>query len=389
MPPLQLRQEFPTLKAFKEALHTWAIEAHFEPRILKSDTGRVRVGCKRDPNCPFVIRCNWERKGGRDPLARVTVLRDRHTCLNGVEWTTIPAMGMVGDGMGGVGGAGLVGAGGLVDDGMGNGRVMDGSGQGGVVAVPVLPKVQRNSASRLPFLMEILPRLMTITKETTPVEIRDVLMREYSAEVHLQQCRRAKTEILKKQSGEGQDVQDPNHPSSAGEHSVTPGGRSMAPQQGGPPQMSQQQQSQRQHPSQQNQHAQRGMLQQQQQAQLDGLGHDSGNESAGASMFAELTSNPNASPHPTFVMHTGPGGGVVVPRSPSNRSAGPPLGSAQMGGPMGAPPMMAPSPVGSHGVNTGPHGMEQPVRCPYCINARWLRSIKDAVDHMSMHVVTD
>merc|ERR1712230_167021 len=62
------------------------IEAHFEPRILKSDTGRVRVGCKRDPNCPFVIRCNWERKGGREPLARVTVLRERHTCLNGLEW---------------------------------------------------------------------------------------------------------------------------------------------------------------------------------------------------------------------------------------------------------------------------------------------------------------
>ncbi|RAL63915.1 hypothetical protein DID88_003103 [Monilinia fructigena] len=64
--------------------------------------------------------------------------------------------------------------------------------------LPVLPKVQRNSASRLQFLMGILPKLMTITKETTPVEIRDCLMREFGAEVHLQQCRRAKTEILKK-----------------------------------------------------------------------------------------------------------------------------------------------------------------------------------------------
>jgi hypothetical protein len=30
---------------------------------------------------------------------------------------------------------------------------------------------------------------------------------------------------------------------------------------------------------------------------------------------------------------------------------------------------------------------EAPVRCPYCINHRWMKSIKDAVEHMSMHVV--
>lgn len=334
MPPLHLRQEFPTLKAFKEALHAWAIEAHFEPRILKSDTGRVRVGCKRDPNCPFIIRCNWERKGGREPLARVTVLRDKHTCLNGVEWLAAAQAGAVGNGNMGGAHNGHVGMGGH-DAGNGMNGAMGGMGtveirqdeDGNIVGgarvlgpvesrprervahqgiVPVLPKVQRNSASRLPFLMEILPKLMLITKETTPVEIRECLLREYGAEVHLQQCRRAKTEILKKQSVEGEE---------------------------------------------------RGIQQQDQdmrdQPPLDGMGSDSAND-ASQQLFGDLNATPNQSPHP-FTLHTATG--VVTPVMPDRSVA-------------------ALRTVG-----------EAPVRCPFCINHRWMRSIKDAVEHMSMHVV--
>jgi hypothetical protein len=360
MPPLHLRQEFPTLKAFKEALHAWAIEAHFEPRILKSDTGRVRVGCKRDPNCPFVIRCNWERKNGREPLARVTVLRDKHTCLNGLaEWRP-PVMGsgapmhMVGPPPGGMV-AGMGGPGGMNGGMNGNVNVnvngMQGMQQTPVVPsleirqdedgnivggarvlgpidprpnpnmgdntgiVPVLPKVQRNSASRLPFLMEILPRLMNITKETTPVEIRECLLREYGAEVHLQQCRRAKTEILKKRNnGEG----DQSNMDANGEpdNQDMRGGQSM-----------------------------------------DGMGssdHQDGNQQ----MFTtgqDMNNGVNVNGDGDFTLHTA--SGVVIPQVPSRREA-------------------ALNAVG-----------EAPVRCPYCINHRWMRSIKDAVEHMSMHVV--
>lgn len=345
MPPLHLRQEFPTLKAFKEALHAWAIEAHFEPRILKSDTGRVRVGCKRDPDCPFVIRCNWERRGDREPLARVTVMREKHTCVNGVEW--MRAGGPGGVGAGGVGGGGGASAGGSGNEGMqgqetqGHGRGMGGMGgatgtleirqdeEGNIVGgarvlgpvegrqqqqqqgssdgmgggggpggggagqiVPVLPKVQRNSASRLPFLMEILPRLMNITKQTTPMEIRESLLREYGAEVHLQQCRRAKTEILKLRASE-EETQD--------------------------------------------------------------MGQNSMDQNdANQQLFGDMNVSPNQSPHP-FTLHTAQG--VVTPVIAERSTA-------------------ALRSVG-----------EAPVRCPYCINHRWMRSIKDAVEHMSMHVV--
>ncbi|TVY53187.1 hypothetical protein LSUE1_G010358, partial [Lachnellula suecica] len=187
------------------------------------------------------------------------------------------------------------------------------------VVIPVLPKVQRNSASRLPFLMEILPRLMNIVKETTPMEIRECLLREYGAEVHLQQCRRAKTEILKKRGADGVEttlqgqnnhngIQDPSHRT----------------------------------------------------ASLD-MGSESTNEPSNQ-LFGDMNGNgnrnnvttPNQSPHP-FTLHAA--NGVVAPVVPDRSTA-------------------ALRAVG-----------EQPMKCPYCINLRWMTSIKDAVEHMSMHVV--
>lgn len=152
-------------------------------------------------------------------MARVTVMKKEHTCLNGVEWLAAATQG---NNMGG----GHMGNGMNTMNGMGTveirqdeeGNIVGGARVLGPIEtrprndighnsgiIPVLPKVQRNSASRLPFLMQILPQLMNITKETTPVEIRDCLLKNYGAEVHLQQCRRAKTEILKKQAAGGEE----------------------------------------------------------------------------------------------------------------------------------------------------------------------------------------
>ncbi|KAL5328503.1 hypothetical protein ACEPPN_002002 [Leptodophora sp. 'Broadleaf-Isolate-01'] len=361
MPALYLRQEFPTLKAFKEALHAWAIEAHFEPRILKSDTGRVRVGCKRDPNCPFVIRCNWERKGGREPLARVTVLRERHTCLNGLEWrpggvggigngipSTVPGTiggpaNMIGtpggmNGLGGPGGQHQTPGLEIRQDAEGN--IMGGARILGPISprqnpnnasptptlLPVLPKVQRNSASRLPFLMEILPRLMRIDKDTTPVEIRECLLREYGAEVHLQQCRRAKTEILKKRAEQGE-----------GDNQVVDGGGS-----------------------------------------LDGMGSQDGE--ANANLFGgDLHSTPNqnnasVNGAPNMNGNAGPGGPVVGPGPDQDFQLHTASGVV-------IPQVPRRSEAALSAVS------EQAVRCPFCINHRWMRTVKEAVEHMSMHVV--
>lgn len=274
-------------------------------------------------------------------------MRDKHTCLNGVEWLAAAGhggahghaqhvnghgggmgQGNTGQGqgntaMGGMGGMGTVE---IRQDEEGNivggarvlgpveSRPRESVGGHGQI-IPVLPKVQRNSASRLPFLMDILPKLMNITKETTPVEIRECLLREYGAEVHLQQCRRAKTEILKKQtvgSSEGPEMQP------------------------------QQQQAQ----DMRNQDIRS-------QPTLDGMGSETANDS-NQQLFGDMNSTPHQSPHP-FTLHTATG--VVTPAAPDRSSS-------------------ALRTVG-----------EAPVRCPYCLNHRWMRSIKDAVEHMSMHVV--
>lgn len=313
------------------------------------------------------MRCNWERKSGREPLARVTVLRDRHTCVNGIPgWSSqgvVQSNNNVGMGMmGGMVNMGNGGMNGMVptqhhpsvpleirqdEDGniVGGARVLGpinprGSVQqqneppNGLMPVQGLPKVQRNSASRLPFLMETLPRLMNITKETTPVDIRECLMREYGAEVHLQQCRRAKTEILKGRS-EGVDGGQQN-----GMEQVqvqVPSNQS---------QQQQQQQVQQHHQQQQDMRAQSGGQ------SMDGMGSDTND--AHANMFAEMNTTANDTSHP-YQLHAS--SAVVPPQMPTRNIS-----------------------------NTG--GGEQPVKCPYCINLRWMKSIKDAVDHMSMHVVT-
>ena len=302
------------------------------------------MGCKRDPNCPFVVRCNWERKNGREPLARVTVLRDRHTCLNGIEWTASPLTGMpgMGNGMGGPPGMGgnvmnMSPQVGIRQDDEGNivggARVLGpidtgrpgGPNDVGPPVVPVLPKVQRNSASRLPFLMDILPRLMNITKETTPMEIRECLLREYGAEVHLQQCRRAKTEILKKRQSDG--------PETPGQGQNNHGQRPDTSHRMGSTDMG----SESTEPS--------------NQLFGDMNGNGSGNNTNGN---RNSVTTPNQSPHP-FTLHAA--NGIVAPVVPDR----------------GAAALRA---VG-----------EQPIKCPYCINSRWMSSIKDAVEHMSMHVV--
>lgn len=99
---------------------------------------------------------------------------------------------------------------------------------------------------------------------------------------------------------------------------------------------------------------------------MEGMGHD-GSHDASQQLFGDMSVSPNPSrnhnhnqshsPHP-FALHTAQG--VVTPVM-SDRTSG--------------------------ALRTPAGPAEPPVRCPYCINHRWMRSIKDAVEHMSMHVV--
>lgn len=219
-----------------------------------------------------------------------------------------------------VGGARVLGS----IDGRGGGVQQNDVGVGPPV-VPVLPKVQRNSASRLPFLMNILPQLMSISKDTTPMEIRECLLREYGAEVHLQQCRRAKTEILKKRETDGSEtpVQGQNGHNQRPGTSHRTGSLDMGSESTNEPSQ-----------------------------QL--FGDMNGNPNVNGNSNRNSNTTPNQSPHP-FTLHAA--NGVVAPVVQDRGTAA----------------LRAVS--------------EPPIKCPYCINSRWMSSIKDAVEHMSMHVV--
>lgn len=208
--------------------------------------------------------------------------------------------------------------------------------------IPVLPKVQRNSASRLPFLMDILPKLMVVNKETTPVEIRECLLREYGAEVHLQQCRRAKTEILKRMVAV-QGMQEDADAEGEGD-----GGEGQS---------------------------------------ADGIGSDAGEGNTG--MFGNDTMSPHQTPvkgAPNGGMNGGMNGGPNLGNPPpqgDGRGDGREQHDFRLHTASGVviPQMPSRSEAALSAVS------EPPIRCPFCVNHRWMRSIKDAVEHMSMHVV--
>ncbi|KAI9649588.1 hypothetical protein NHQ30_002168 [Ciborinia camelliae] len=234
--------------------------------------------------------------------------------------------------------------------------------------LPVLPKVQRNSASRLPFLMGILPKLMTITKETTPVEIRDCLMREFGAEVHLQQCRRAKTEILKKggsgdeeMGGHGGGLGSDGTVSGTGSGNGNGNGNGNINRSGG------------------SGNGSSGMQGSNNMAQQNQV------------LFPEMNSHPNGTSNNV----NAPMSNGAPPSQNGNRVEPPIPPNTNRTGSSGSPPqftlhtaqgIVAPA-VPERNEAALMTVVEPPIRCPYCINHRWMRSIKDAVEHMSMHVV--
>ena len=147
MPPIESGQEFASLAAFKRALQAWAIEDRFQPKILDSDSKRVRVGCRSGPDCSFRIRCNFNDKTG---TAKVTTLDGAH-----------------------------------------NNHIQQGRDQ----AV----RITRPEAGKLSFLVQAVPNLMEITSETSTKDIIDAVARAYGPDIMLRQAQKVKAYLLRKQ----------------------------------------------------------------------------------------------------------------------------------------------------------------------------------------------
>ena len=147
--PIEPGHIFPSLADFKEALRQWAIERNFTPHILDSDSHRVRAGCRSSPDCPFRIRANYNAKRGD---ARVTIVDDVHTC-------------------------GLTGQG------------------------PAHQNIKRAETGKMKFLMEAVPRLMTVTAETTIPNIIEVVERHYGQQIPKRQAQKVKGALVQRVKG--------------------------------------------------------------------------------------------------------------------------------------------------------------------------------------------
>ena len=146
MPPIVQGQIFPTLADFKNALRDWAIERNWTPHILDSDSHRVRAGCRSSADCPFRIRANYSVRRGD---AKVTTCDDNHSC----EPFRTPA---------------------------------DGKAH---------QDIKRAETGKLKFLLEAVPKLMSVTLDTNIVEIIDAIERKYGQKIPTRQAQKVKANL--------------------------------------------------------------------------------------------------------------------------------------------------------------------------------------------------
>lgn len=142
MPAILPGQKFSSLIDFKKALHEWAVEENFTPAILDSDTHRVRAGCRSSPDCPFRIRANFHEKLG---FAKVTTVDHVHNCTT----------------------AGQVAS----------------------------QDIKRAETCKLKFLLEVVPKLLTVDRETSTKTIMEVVERRYGQKIALRQAQKVKAHL--------------------------------------------------------------------------------------------------------------------------------------------------------------------------------------------------
>ena len=142
MPAIIPGQKFASLIDFKKALHEWAVEENFTTAILDSDTHRVRAGCRSSPDCPFRIRANFHEKLG---FAKVTTVDHVHNCAT----------------------AGQVAS----------------------------QDIKRAETCKLKFLLEVVPKLLTVDRETSTKTIMEVVERRYGQKIALRQAQKVKAHL--------------------------------------------------------------------------------------------------------------------------------------------------------------------------------------------------
>jgi hypothetical protein len=130
-------QCFESLPGFKEALRNWAIVDHFEYRWAFSELSRCQAICVHK-DCNFTIRCNnYPQK----ECAKITVLVPDHTCAGNAP-------------------------------------------------------IARSQASRVDWLEQIVPTIMTVDVNTKSRAIVDTINLHYQHRINIQQAQRVRKKLL-------------------------------------------------------------------------------------------------------------------------------------------------------------------------------------------------
>jgi hypothetical protein len=235
----------------------------------------------------------------------------------------------------------------------------------------------QNAADDIPYLVDAVPRFMNITPDVSPAAIRDAVQRVVGVEASLAICARVRDEIVRRIENPQPATPQPQHHNGA----PSPGGDAPMYADEDPDVLLQ--------------NALRVLQQEEADAEAQ----------AAAEREARDRSDRGLPPLGTiagqaYAQHAAAAvNAISTPVAASRASVGPPpSGSAGTAAPRFIPP--TPQPAGSTGSgngedltltpipSSGPVSLiDQPVRCPYCVNQRMLRTIKEAVEHMSSHVL--
>lgn len=204
-----------------------------------------------------------------------------------------------------------------------------------------------NPAEDIGYLADCVPRFMSIAPDTSPAAIREQVLRAYGVEASMNTCALVRDEIIRRLSGPPDDM--PPLPSSD-----TPALATAQPDQGlyadDDPEVV-------------LQHALRQLQEEEQAAE---------EQAAAVREERERQERAAGQAHQALVA------------TPDNRPSGEtryatPAAHGDISGELTLTPIHSDGPVNPHD--------KQPIRCPFCVNQRMLRSIREAVEHMSTHVV--
>ncbi|KAJ2907303.1 hypothetical protein MKZ38_003159 [Zalerion maritima] len=218
----------------------------------------------------------------------------------------------------------------------------------------------------IPYLVETVPKLLAVTAEISPAAIRDVVSRVVGVDPTLSTCARVRDEIIRRQ-------ENPPPPPPAGGHlteleqsaDIDMTGATYAP----PPADGNED------PEVVLQNALRAM----QQEEADAEAQAAADRERTAQIYqtaaaAALMATPTPAAARASIGVATQSGGTPQQQQQQQQQ---PQQTAR-------PPELDLTPIRSDGpIATN----DRPVRCPFCVNQRMLRTIKEAVEHMSTHVV--